>query len=248
MRTFPQILIITLLTLCSCGGGSSDGSSSACSAFRVLNGQECGDSNIPVVRLELQSRRGTALCTGTIIANDWVLTAAHCLLGATEARIFHDHGEQAATQAFANPLFVFTNDPGAFDLGLLRADNIASNLNVTPASFFTERQPAPSDAVRFIGYGMDGSPVLPNGNPRGTELTIIEVKQGLIFSSFDFGNTGVCSGDSGGALTLDGRIIGVASFKFGAPGCADNNFNAFSNILINGNVAFLKQHVPDLPF
>jgi len=228
-----------ILTSCS-GGGGGESVSTACNAFKVFNGVECVSDNIPVVQILIDGQTG---CTGTIITNDHVLTASHCVLIGHNVVILHDHGQQTATVGVPNPLSSLSPN---FDIGILTVLNVAQNLNVVPARFNLSTQLQVGDKIKVIGYGSDGTPSLANGNPRAIELQVNTINDQGIFALFDENNSGTCFGDSGGAATLDGKI--VASVQGGGNNCAQGNFNTFANLQINGNVDFIKQYAPDSIF
>lgn len=243
-KTFFYFTLAIFISMSiSCGGGGSDSDSGACNAFRVFNGQQCTNKNIPTVRLEISSSAGTFLCTGTIIGNNSVLTAAHCISSNASVIAMHDNGSQNATRVGVNPLSTLSP---AFDTAVVEFPNIASNFGVSPARFNLSNSVDVGENIKVIGYGFDGTDALENGNPRAVELSVAEISNGLIYTLFDDTNSGVCFGDSGGAATLDGKIVGTVSL--GGLNCAEGNFNAFSNMQIRGNVEFIEDFVPDVSF
>jgi len=240
------VCLSVLVFITSCGGGGSDSggsSSKACSAFKVLNGDECSSDALPVVKLEII---GVGTCTGTIISNDDVLTAAHCVENAHSVTAVHDRGSQVAVAGIANPLFSVAG--AAFDIGLLRFPNIATNFNLSPAHFDGTNRIAEGDTIKVVGYGKDGTPSLANGNPRGVELLVTAVEGGGIFAVFDQNNAGACSGDSGGGVTHNGLIVGTVHGGISPGGCAEGTINIFTDMQANGNVDFVRQHVPSAVF
>ena len=246
MRKVLGALSIALLV--GCGGGGEGGGSgdNRCEAFKVLNGGECTSDSLPVVQLEINS---AGVCTGTIISNDHVLTAAHCVVGAQSVIARHDRGVQSATSARANPFY--PADPLAFDVGVLEFPNIAKNFGVSPARILVSRRLSVGDRIRLVGYGDDGTPTLANGNPRGTELIVRGVVIGKVTTVFADVNSGACYGDSGGAITFDGRIVGTVQggINFRTPGsCASGNINIFTDMQVSGNVDFVQQAAPGVIF
>lgn len=104
----------------------------SCLAFKVVNGEECTSDTLPVVRLLID---GGEFCTGTIVSESVVLTAAHCVDGVRSIEAEHDRGRQSATRWVAHPNFRRIGIERAFDLGLIEFPGIATNFRVRPAQF-----------------------------------------------------------------------------------------------------------------
>jgi S1-C subfamily serine protease len=240
LRNLCTAIATTLLIGCG-GGGGSESTGDSCGAFKVFNGDECTNDSLPVVQLTVN---GQGSCTGTIVSEDVVLTAAHCVVGASSLVASHDRGEQAATAAIANPLFG-SGAGAAFDIGVARFPGIASNLGVRPAQFGLSRSVQIGDKLNVIGYGTDGTPALVNGNPRGASVTVQGSERGLIVTLFDADGEGTCFGDSGGAATYDGKI--VATVQGGGSSCGAGNTNTFVNLALQGNYSFLRSVIPEVP-
>ena len=228
---------------CGGGGGGSESSASACNSFKVLNGQECASDSTPVVRL---TTNGIPLCTGTIISNDEVLTAAHCVLGVELWTAEHDRGTQSSTAAVINPFYSSSSAFSAFDTALIRFPNIATNFNVSPAHFSSSRRTAVGDVIKVVGYGDDGTPTLPNNNPRGVELLVELISGGFLQTSFNTNNAGACFGDSGGAATSNGLIVGTV-VGGDVDSCAEA-VGFFTDIQTRGNVDFIRAFAPTAIF
>jgi len=228
---------------CGGGGGGSESSASACNSFKVLNGQECASDSTPLVKLAIVKQDGTYTCTGTIISNDEVLTAAHCVRGGRSWTAEHDRGTQSSTAAVINP---FYSSSSAFDTALIRFPNIATNFNVSPAHFSSSRRTAVGDVIKVVGYGDDGTPTLPNNNPRGVELLVELISGGFLQTSFNTNNAGPCFGDSGGAATSNGLIVGTV-VGGDVDSCAEA-VGFFTDIQTRGNVDFIRAFAPTAIF
>lgn len=237
-----DIFVVAILSLLiGCGGGGSESSGGSCGAFKVFNGDECTSDSLPVVKLMANDQVG---CTGTIVSDDVVLTAAHCIAGANKLVASHDRGVQAATAALAHPLFG-RGSGVAYDLGVVRFPGIAKNFGVRPAQFGLSRRTQPGDILKVVGYGLDGTPALVNGNPRGVSLTVQGFLRGLIVTLFNADGQGTCFGDSGGAATFEGRI--VATVQGGGDNCAEGNTNYFIDLALTENYSFLRAAIPEVP-
>lgn len=174
-----------------------------------------------VGRLNLGDR---GFCTGALIAEDLVLTAAHCLFDKeTGARIDPAtieflagwrNGRAAAyrgvTKALAHPEYVYGGheniDRVQFDVALLKLDQPIRLPSIRP--FATAGRPATGDQVEVVSYAQDRSEV-----PSLQQLChVLDQRQGMLVLScdVDFGSSGApVFSMRDGAL----RIVSVVSAK-----------------------------------
>jgi len=184
---------------------------------RAINGGAPASKEIAAQTVMIVSTRG-ASCTGTVIARDLVLTAAHCVqpksdyavvIPGTAPRIV------PVTKIVLHPRY----DPRQFetrrpspDMAIVKiAEPLPPNYRVaklvTTAAF-------PKHGTMFVlagfGFAKDNDPrsagtlrsvTLPNVGSTGDSMIRVSAGNGSI--------AGACIGDSGGPAFLDGEVAGV---------------------------------------
>jgi len=187
----------------------------------IVNGQSLGSKaaskNEPlarsVVALVAIHQDSEALCTGTILSDDIILTAAHCVENNPEkmAVIFSQNLKPAPATTGLNPDVLrrvdrFAENPGwgkqsANGRGDLALVHFAGGL---PAGFSPVRLATPgielelNTGVRMLGYGVtDGIKNKGAGVLRETETTVMSSLSPTEIVT-DGRKSSVCFGDSGG--------------------------------------------------
>jgi hypothetical protein len=234
-------LLLATLGVSACSTAAGEQSSRQ---RQAIAGGTADVSHQDVFLLVRESQNSGALCTATLIAPNLLLTARHCVSQGASS----DHvtcGDSTLGLPYPASAFFATNDaqprndspffkavdvrvPGqgvdtcGYDVALIiLAQSVPATLS-TPAIPRIDREVMPGEIYTAVGYGEDAS-----GASNSTRME----RQGLsiacepgscgggVESTEFLGDTGICSGDSGGpALDADGKVVGVVSR--GGPDCA----------------------------
>jgi len=166
------------------------------------------------------------LCTGTALAADLVLTAAHCVAGALAYQVkTFQTGQTISVRALAlHPQFnlgSYTASRATADLALLKLDAPLHDL-VAPATLAPARRVAVGETLTIAGFGVTMAGTARGlGIPRMAKLSVTGKPGSLQIRLYDLATRneraglGACTGDSG-APVFDGQsaaVIGVVSWS-----------------------------------
>ena len=251
-------VLILLLTLCCvhCGGGGGSGNRELPEArcdlnTRVINGSSCSNVVSSVVRLDfIDPVRGPSGCSGVVIGQRSVLTAAHCFLisNATDARITIGNFTTRSTHIYVHPHARIDRSLGAVfdDVAIVET---GATLPITPVPVLLSRTPTDGDPIFIYGYGLDeqgNQGVLKAGSMRLNNVT-----PDHLFASYSGTGANTCRGDSGGPAILvaeDGTELGlvavISSGKDSA--CGPGDTTLFTRLDSDSVLTFLQSKVADL--
>ncbi|XP_043648376.1 serine protease 1 [Drosophila teissieri] len=221
---------------------------------RITNGKTASAGQFPYqVGLSFASTSGSWWCGGSIIDNQWVLTAAHCTSGASAVTIYYGATVRTSaklTQTVASSNFV---QHASYNSAVLRND---ISLIKTPSVSFTtdiNKVELPAIAGTYSTYA--GQTAVASGWGK-TSDSASSVASTLQYENFEVvsvatcqstygtliatskvicvatpNKTSTCNGDSGGPLVLNsnGKLIGVTSFVSSA-GCESGAPAGFTRV------------------
>ncbi len=240
---------------------------------RIIGGSYVPTGRWPaMVAVQTVLPNGTALCGGTLIAANWVLTAAHCVtpngqqaaanqVGITAGTI--NLNDNAAIKRSAAEIVVhpgYNSATVANDIALVRlVSGVPLNSGAMLSTVATDQAwAAPGQAVTAVGWGRtsnmsyDVSTLLKQVDIGVATTAACKATWGKFVGDNQIcvstPSVGPCNGDSGGPLMASNRaggyvLVGLTSFG-PATGCADP-YQPTVYTRVSSYIDWIRQRVPE---
>jgi hypothetical protein len=219
-----------------------------------IQGGQVENNQTAVVGILAQLQGGSAICSGTLIAPNLVLTAQHCV-AELNSQFVNCGSTPFGAKRDASALYVTTrtqmtdnpsdytrvsqvlippggNDTCGFDIALLVLSTNIPSSDATPIIPRIDSAPVAGESYTAVGYGHIGDDT-GAGTRRSLGGRTVQCHGELCgfnsqVASTEFeGSDGTCQGDSGGApIDSEGRVLGALSR--GPAGCAGSVYSSVS--------------------
>jgi hypothetical protein len=270
-RAALAILALAMLTDLGCGGGGGGSNSTPtsptapsspstpvtgnpCTAIAglfttpqtIVNGTDCiaqtyASSVLKLLRQNSAGERFT--CSSTVIDDQWVLTAAHCLpADTTQVQVDLGPGPLVvATEFHASPLYTGAGD-GSPDVGVVK---FPQSLGHKLVPLLLTRDATPGEPAVIAGYGQSATGSV--GILRAGFVTISDRTDAYVVVTATAPTaSATCSGDSGGPLLISqGGEWAVAGITSSATDYCVNGTSYFARVKNDAVQNFILNYVPD---
>jgi len=223
---------------------------------KIVGGENALKGEIPYI-VSLRSKSYGHFCGGSLIAQNWILTAAHCVRGGTIDEVWIgmlDQKDTAGVEKIKPAKIIahekYNSQTMENDFALIKLSqnstfatvalnsleiSIDDSMDATPIMSMTAGWGATKESSYTLPNMLQkvSVPLVSTNNCNATEAYAGDIKDSMICAGYKAGGKDSCQGDSGGPLVVaneDGThtLIGVVSW---GEGCARaNKYGVYSKV------------------
>ncbi|XP_018080435.1 trypsin-like [Xenopus laevis] len=214
---------------------------------KIIGGSTCAKNSVPYI---VSLNAGYHFCGGSLLNNQWVVSAAHCYQASIQVRLGeHNIALSEGTEQFINSAKVirhpnYNSRTTDNDIMLIKLASPASlNSNVNAVALPSSCAAAGSSCL-ISGWGntsTSGSnypnllqclsaPILTTAQCTGAYPG--QITNNMFCAGFLEGGKDSCQGDSGGPVVCKGQLQGIVSWGVG---CAQRNYPGVYTKVCNYN-------------
>ncbi|KAM9309047.1 trypsin-2-like [Pholidichthys leucotaenia] len=196
---------------------------------KIVGGFECTPHSVPH---QVSLNSGYHFCGGSLVNENWVVSAAHCAMSRVEVRLGEHHimysegTEQfiSSSHVISHPDFDYWNLSN--DIMLIKLSQPATlNSYVKPVALPSSCAPA-GTMCRVSGWGNTMSSTDDPDKLRCLDIPILSdsdcnnsypgmIDNSMFCAGYLEGGKDSCQGDSGGPVVCNGELQGVVSWGYG---------------------------------
>ena len=268
------ISVILLFFAVATTSSAADDIANSLGDVRIVGGQNATEGEHPwTIYLSSLSTGQNFFCGGSLIASDWVITAAHCVfnddaddVNYVVAGVYARNTATSANAFVVQDTFIhpgYSNFSDFNDIALLKLANpvplsLVDTYANLPSLSIDSANAGTDDPVKVLGWGAtseDGSSsnvlqevTVPVTSEASCQLAYTDIDYDIqICAGLPNGGRDSCQGDSGGPLlfTTDGEDYLAGLVSFGA-GCARPNFPGVYT-RVSGYLDWIASHIDENP-
>lgn len=224
----------------------------------IVGGVEASVGEFPFI-VSLHGRSGH-YCGGSLIADDWVLTAAHCMEGESAVKVvigLHDQREPGNAEAIQSKRIIvhpkYNSSKVDYDYALIQLQKSSS---YPPVALSNVDLPGKAEILSTVaGWGLtkETGGTLPRRLQK-VDVPLVsratcskgypgQITERMICAGYEEGGKDSCQGDSGGPLVVTHRgeqiLVGIVSW---GEGCARaKKYGVYANV--SNAISWIRGHV-----
>ncbi|XP_069853439.1 trypsin-4-like [Dipodomys merriami] len=197
---------------------------------KIVGGYTCAPNSVPY---QVSLNSGYHFCGGSLINDQWVVSAAHCYKSRIQVRLgehninVQEGSEQivSAAKAIRHPGYNSRNLDN--DIMLIKlASPVSLNSQVAPVALPTSCAPAGTQCLisgwgNTLSFGVNNPDELQCLDAPLLSQSVCEaaypgkVTKNMVCAGFIEGSKDSCQGDSGGPVVCNGDLQGIVSWGYG---------------------------------